>query len=75
MSVSIEIPEKLKDRNLRIFELAIKKAGVAPENIFFTDDRLENIEAAQRAGIQALLFQSETQLKRDMARRGMTFAI
>ena len=59
----------------RIFELAIKKAGVAPENIFFTDDRPENIEAAQRSGIQALLFQSETQLKRDMARRGMTFAI
>jgi putative hydrolase of the HAD superfamily len=58
----------------RIFELAIKKAGVAPENIFFTDDRPENIEAAQRSGIQALLFQSETQLKRDMARRGMTVA-
>ena len=58
----------------RIFELAIKKAGVAPENIFFTDDRPENIEAAQRAGIQALLFQSETQLKRDMASRGMTVA-
>jgi putative hydrolase of the HAD superfamily len=58
----------------RIFELAIKKAGVAPENIFFTDDRPENIEAAQRSGIQALLFQSETQLKRDMASRGMTVA-
>jgi glucose-1-phosphatase len=55
----------------RIFELAIKKAGVAPENILFTDDRQENIEAAQRAGIQALLFQSETQLKRDMLSRGM----
>jgi putative hydrolase of the HAD superfamily len=58
----------------RIFELAIKKAGVAPENIFFTDDRPENIEAAQRSGIRALLFQSETQLKRDMASRGMTVA-
>ena len=58
----------------RIFELAIKKAGVAPENIFFTEDRPENIEAAQRSGIQALLFQSETQLKRDMASRGMTVA-
>jgi len=58
----------------RIFELAIKKAGVAPENIFFTDDRPENIEAAQRSGIQALLFQSETQFKRDMASRGMTVA-
>ena len=58
----------------RIFELAIKKAGVAPENIFFTDDRPENIAAAQRSGIQALLFQSETQLKRDMVSRGMTVA-
>jgi putative hydrolase of the HAD superfamily len=58
----------------RIFELAIQKAGVAPENIFFTDDRTENIEAAQRAGIQALLFQSETQLKRDMLSRGMAVA-
>ena len=58
----------------RIFELAIRKAGVAPENIFFTDDRLENIQAAQRAGIQALLFQSETQLKRDMLSRGIAVA-
>lgn len=58
----------------RIFELAVEKAGVAPENIFFTDDRPENIEAAQRAGIQALLFQSETQLRRDMASRGMAVA-
>ena len=58
----------------RIFELAIKKAGVAPENIFFTDDRPENIEAAQQSGIQALLFQSETQLRRDMASRGITVA-
>jgi len=58
----------------RIFELAIKKAAVAPEKIFFTDDRPENIEAAQRAGIQALLFQSETQLRRDMASQGLTVA-
>jgi glucose-1-phosphatase len=58
----------------RIFELAIQKAGVAPENIFFTDDRTENVEAAQRAGIQALLFRSETQLKRDMLGRGMAVA-
>jgi len=58
----------------RIFELAIQKAGVAPESIFFTDDRPENIEAAQRAGIQALQFQSESQLKRDMQSRGIAFA-
>ena len=48
--------------------------GQAVERLDFTDDRLENIEAAQRAGIQALLFQSETQLKRDMLSRGMAVA-
>jgi putative hydrolase of the HAD superfamily len=55
----------------RIFELAIDKAGVAPESIFFIDDRPENIEAAKRAGIQALMFQSESQLKREMLSRGI----
>lgn len=58
----------------RIFELAIEKAGVAPESILFTDDRRENIEAARRAGIQVLQFQSESQLKRDMLRLGMAVA-
>jgi HAD superfamily hydrolase (TIGR01509 family) len=58
----------------RIFEMAIEKAGVAPECILFTDDRQENIEAAGRAGIQVLQFRSESQLKRDMLRLGMAVA-
>lgn len=58
----------------RIFELAIEKAGVAPEDILFTDDRSENIEAAGRARIQVLQFKSESELKRDMLRLGMTVA-
>src|SRR5262245_40232037 len=58
----------------RIFELAIQKAGVAPENILFTDDRPENIDAARQIGIQALVFQTESQLKRDMLERGMVVA-
>jgi hypothetical protein len=40
----------------------------------FTDDRQENIEAAGRAGIQALQFQSESQLKRDMLSLGLAVA-
>lgn len=58
----------------RIFDLAIQKAGVAPESIFFTDDRPENVEAAQRAGIQALQFHSENQIKRDMLSLGMAIS-
>jgi putative hydrolase of the HAD superfamily len=58
----------------RIFEMAIEKAGVAPECILFTDDRQENIEAARRTGIQVLQFKSESQLIRDMLRLGMAVA-
>jgi len=58
----------------RIFELAIKNAGVPPESIFFTDDRPENIRAAQHAGMQAVQFQSERQLKQHMLDLGMVVA-
>ncbi len=37
----------------RIYELAAASAGVEPGEIFFTDDRLENVEAAREAGWQA----------------------
>lgn len=45
-----------------IYKLATEVAGVEPEFIFFTDDRLENIEAARRAGWQAELFLDAEQL-------------
>jgi HAD superfamily hydrolase (TIGR01549 family) len=55
----------------RIFQMAIERAGVLPEQIFFADDRTENIEAARQAGIQAYRFQSEEQLRRDMLHAGI----
>jgi putative hydrolase of the HAD superfamily len=56
----------------RIFELAVQQAKVAPEDIFFTDDRSENIEAARQAGIQAVQFRSEQQLIQDMQQMGIS---
>jgi glucose-1-phosphatase len=50
----------------RIYHAAVAKAEVAPEEILFTDDRQENINAARSIGIQCIQFQSEDQLKRDM---------
>lgn len=55
----------------QIYRLAIDKAGVAPERIFFADDRIENVEAARSAGIQAIQFKSETQLRQEMNARGI----
>lgn len=49
-----------------IYEAATRRAGVAPEEIFFTDDRLENVEGARAAGWQAHHFTGVTDLIRTL---------
>jgi FMN phosphatase YigB (HAD superfamily) len=56
----------------RIFELAIERAGLPAEDILFTDDRTENVEAAKMVGIQAIQFHSEKQLIREMRQLGIS---
>lgn len=55
-----------------IYQIAIDRAGVLPEEIFFADDRPENIKAARKAGIVATCFQSEKQLKLALCQAGVT---
>ena len=57
----------------QIYRAAIERAGVPAEQIFFTDDRQENVEAARMAGMQAVQFHSEDQLKREMRLLGISF--
>ena len=45
-------------------------AGVAPEHIFFTDDRADNVAAATAAGWDAVLFESVSQLNEALRTRG-----
>ena len=45
-----------------IYQVATEKAGCDPAGIFFTDDRLDNVEAARRAGWQAEPFTSADRL-------------
>src|SRR5690606_31601305 len=42
----------------RIFQVAVERAGCRPGEIFYVDDRIENVEAARRAGLDATLFRS-----------------
>lgn len=51
-----------------IFKILIKKADVLPKEIFFTDDQEKSIGPAKSLGINAVLFKSATQLKRDLIR-------
>jgi putative hydrolase of the HAD superfamily len=48
-----------------------KKLGVAPEAALFRDDKPENIAAATEVGLNAVLFESIEQLRRDLAARGL----
>lgn len=40
----------------KIYQMLEQQSGIAPENLLFADDRLENIEAAEARGWQGYLF-------------------
>jgi putative hydrolase of the HAD superfamily len=56
-----------------IYRAAIEAAGVPPAEIFFVDDRQENVDGALAAGIDAVLFTSARQCAADLKRRGLKF--
>lgn len=55
----------------RIYELAIEQSGVDRGDVFFTDDRPENVAGARDAGIDAVRFTSTEQLVEDLRVRGV----
>lgn len=56
-----------------IFEAAAKLAGVAPEEIFFTDDVAGHVAGARAAGFDAVQYTSTSQLVADLRVRGVRF--
>jgi putative hydrolase of the HAD superfamily len=54
-----------------IYDVAVRRAGVAAGDVFFTDDRAENVEGALAAGLDAVLFTSPEALAAELQRRGM----
>jgi putative hydrolase of the HAD superfamily len=67
--VSYEARSMKPDRE--IYEVAIEKAGVPAEKIFYTDDREENVVAAKKLGIDAVLFTDANQLLHDLRLRNV----
>ena len=57
----------------KIYQVAADEAGAAPEEIFFMDDRAENVEGALAAGFDAVLFTTAEQLAKDLRTRGVRF--
>jgi FMN phosphatase YigB (HAD superfamily) len=54
-----------------IYRGAAALARVAPDEIFFVDDRSENVEGACRAGFDAVLFTGAADLNAALASRGV----
>jgi putative hydrolase of the HAD superfamily len=55
----------------RMFIAAIETAGVPPEKIFYTDDIAGHVEAARKAGIDAVLFTGVDALEQELLKRGV----
>jgi glucose-1-phosphatase len=49
-----------------IYQAAVAKASYAAGEVFFTDDKPENVEGALAAGLDAVLFTSPEQLRREL---------
>ena len=54
-----------------IFQAALELCECRPEECFYTDDIAAYVEAAQRLGIDAVQFESLTQLERELKARGI----
>ena len=54
-----------------IYHYAIDMADCLPDNIFFTDDRRENVIGAKNTGIDAVQFTDPIRLGEQLARRGL----
>ena len=66
--LSYEVRAMKPDR--KIFDVAIEKAGVPAEKIFYVDDREENVAGATQCGIDAVLYTNADQLLSDLRSRG-----
>lgn len=54
-----------------IYDMAAERAGVAPDEVFFTDDILENVEGARAAGWNAVQFTGARQLAEELRGHGV----
>jgi putative hydrolase of the HAD superfamily len=58
----------------RIYEAAAEKAGVAPDEILFTDDLAENVAGAREASFDAVVYSTTAAFVRELRSRGVEFS-
>jgi len=55
----------------RYFKLALERFGLVPGESLFTDDRLENVEAARALGMNAVVFRGAAGFRDELVARGV----
>jgi len=55
----------------RMYRAALDRAGAPPQQCFYTDDIAAYVEAARRFGIDAVQFESSSQIERELKARGV----
>ena len=53
------------------YKKILKELNVAPEEVFYTDDRIELVESAKQLGIKGYVFSAPTQLRKDLKESGV----
>lgn len=53
------------------YELLIKTMNLPASEIVFIDDKVENVETAQKMGIDAFVFESPAQLRKELMKRDL----
>lgn len=56
-----------------IYEYMSTQLGLSPHEIFFVDDRAENVEAARMVGLESVQFTTNEQLARDLRQHNIKF--
>ena len=62
----ISSEEHLIKPDVAIYQRLCEKFQLVPEECLFTDDKLVNVEGAQKAGLQAILFHDAEQYEREL---------
>ncbi len=61
---------KIVKPSAEIYTRTVEKLGLKPQEALFIDDRLVNVEAGQKVGLNTIHFASVEQLRKDLASMG-----
>ncbi len=55
----------------KAYQLLLEKVELPANEVVFIDDLEENVEAAKKLGIDAIVFKSAEQVRHELAKRGL----